>query len=119
MNSLARYHISGIRIHAPIGWYAEEQEKGNDFLIDISYSAPFAAAADSDELTDSVDYARICQTVEDVFQKKCRLIEQIARDLVTNLEKNFPRISHIKVKVTKLNPPVSQSVEGISIEIES
>jgi dihydroneopterin aldolase len=119
MAVLARYHISGLRIHAPIGWFEEERVKGNDFLIDISYSAPFDSAAVSDELSDAVDYASVCALVAEVFHKKCRLLEQITRDLVIQLEKNFPRISHLKVKVTKLNPPVSQSVEGISIELES
>jgi dihydroneopterin aldolase len=119
MAALARYHISGLRIHAPIGWFEEERLNGNDFLIDIWYSAPFSAAADSDELSDAVDYAAICRLTEQVFQKKCRLLEQIASELVIQLEKNFPRISHLKVKITKVNPPVEQSVEGISIELET
>lgn len=119
MNPIARYHISGIRIHAPVGWYEEERDKGNDFLIDISYSAPYSVAAASDDLSDAVDYARICRTVEEVFRKKCRLIEQIAHELVYTLESNFPHISHIKVRVTKLNPSVGLSVDGVSIELES
>jgi dihydroneopterin aldolase len=119
MAALARYHISGLRIHAPIGWFEEERLNGNDFLIDISYSAPYVPAAGSDELSDAVDYAAICRLTEDVFQKKCRLLEQIASELVNQLEKNFPRISHLKVKITKVNPPVEQSVEGISIELET
>lgn len=119
MAALARYYISGLQIHAPIGWFEEERLNGNDFLIDISYSAPYTVAADSDELSDAVDYAAICRLTEDVFQKKCRLLEQIASELVIQLEKNFPRISHLKVKITKVNPPVEQSVEGISIELET
>jgi dihydroneopterin aldolase len=119
MTSLARYHISGLRIHAPIGWFEEERLNGNDFRIDIWYSAPFDEAAVSDELSDAVDYASVCALVEQIFRKKCRLLEQITRDLVIQLEKSFPRISHLKVRVTKLNPPVSQSVEGISIELET
>ncbi|MCG9912373.1 MAG: dihydroneopterin aldolase [Flavobacteriales bacterium] len=118
MNKTARYTISRIEIKAPIGWYEKEQQEGNVFWVDISYNAEFAHAANTDELSDAVDYEQICNTVEQCFQKKCRLLEQIALHVVSTLKEKFPSISDLDVKITKLRPPVSQRVEGISIEIK-
>lgn len=117
MNKKARFQIHGLELKAPIGWYAEEQERGNTFLVDIAYDADYLQAAQTDELTHAVNYAEICALVERVFQKKCRLIEQIAELTVIALREEFPTITNISVTVKKNCPPVPQKVEGISITV--
>lgn len=114
---LAHYHIQELKIHAYVGVYDFEQEKGNDFSVDISYDAPYEKAAQSDELADSLNYAEICGLVERVFTHKCKLLEQMGTLLVSSLKENFPQMQNLTVIITKLNPPVSQSVKGISIRI--
>lgn len=116
---LARYHIHDLQIHAFIGLYEEEKRVGNDFLVDISYSAPYEKAAGSDELNDAVNYGEICRITEETFQIKCNLLEQIAEQLVTTLKQHFPQIQDLSITITKLNPPVSQKVRGISITIQA
>lgn len=113
----ARFHINGLALHAHVGLYEEEKRTGNDFLVDVSYSAPYIAAAESDELADTVNYAEICRIVEETFQKKCNLLEQIAHLTVIAIKEAFPQVRELSVTVTKLNPPVSQTVKGISITV--
>lgn len=114
---LARYHIRNLAIHAYVGLYEQEKRNGNDFLVNISYSAPYEAAAKSDTLEDAVNYGEICRLVEETFRTHCDLVEQIAHLTVTSIKENFPQIQDLSVTVTKLNPPVSQQVEGISITV--
>lgn len=114
---LARFHINGLALHAYVGLYEEEKRTGNDFLVDISYSAPYEAAAESDELSDAVNYGEICRVVEETFQKRCNLLEQIAQLTVTAIKETFPQVRELSVTVTKLNPPVTQVVKGISITV--
>lgn len=113
----ARFHINGLALHAYVGLYEEEKRTGNDFLVDISYSAPYEAAAASDSLSDAVNYGEICRVVEETFQKKCNLLEQITRLTVIAIKETFPQIRELTVTVTKLNPPVPQAVKGISITV--
>lgn len=113
----ARFHINGLALHAYVGLYEEEKRTGNDFLVDISYSAPYEAAAASDSLSDAVNYGEICRVVEETFQKKCNLLEQICQLTVNAIKEAFPQIRELTVTVTKLNPPVPQTVKGISITV--
>lgn len=116
---LARYHIVDLAIHAHVGLYEQEKISGNDFLVNLSYSAPFESAAITDNLNDAVNYGDVCAMVEDIFLKaNCNLLEQIAQLTVNTLKENFPLIQDLSVTVTKLNPPVSQAVKGISITVE-
>ena len=114
---LARFHINGLALHAFVGLYEEEKRTGNDFLVDISYDAPYEAAAGSDALADAVNYGEICNVVEESFRTPCNLLEQVATRTVSAIKERFPQISELSVTVTKLRPPVSQPVNGISITV--
>lgn len=117
MEKLARYHISGLKFHAFVGLYAEEQQNGNDFEVDVWYSAPYMTAAVSDHISDTVNYADMFAALEEVFQHRCNLVEQIAQKAVSSLKGKFPSIVDLTVRVKKLNPPVSVQVEGVSITV--
>lgn len=115
---LARFHINGLALHAYVGLYEEEKRTGNDFLVDVSYSAPYEAAAQSDNISDAVNYGEMCATVEAVFrQNDCNLLERIAQVTVDTLKVHFPQIRDLTLTVTKLNPPVPQAVKGISVTV--
>lgn len=114
----ARYHIHDLAIHAYVGLYEEEKRTGNDFLVDISYSAEYEKAAATDDIADAVNYGDMCAEVERIFHAtRCNLLEQMAQKTVDLLMEKFPGISDLSVTVTKLNPPVSQPVKGISITV--
>jgi len=115
---LARYDIQDLAIHAYVGLYDEEKRNGNNFLVNVSYWAPYEAAAISDQLEDAVNYGEICQLVETVFQTKCGMVEQIAHLTVTTIKETYPQIEDLSVTITKLNPPVAQEVRGISITVK-
>lgn len=115
----ARYHIQDMQVHAFVGMYEQEKREGNDFLINISYDAPYEKAAESDQLEDTVNYVEICDAVEKVLQTNCNLLEQVAQKIVVILQEKFPQTNDWEVTVTKLKPPVSQNVKGISITIKS
>ena len=118
MTKLAQFHINGLALHAYVGLYEEEKRTGNDFLVDISYWAPYEAAAESDDLADAVNYGDMCRIVEETFQHKCNMLEQIAQMTVTALKQSYPQIRDLSVTVTKLNPPVTQTVRCISITVK-
>ena len=115
---LARYDIQDLAIHAFVGLYDEEKRNGNDFLVNVTYWAPYEKAALSDQLEDAVNYGEICRVIESVFQTKCGMVEQIADLTMTAIKDTFPQIEDVSITITKLNPPVTQQVRGICITIK-
>ena len=38
--------------------------------------------------------------------------------ILSKLEQNFPQITVMKIKLTKVNPPMKGEMKGVSIEME-
>jgi dihydroneopterin aldolase len=45
-------------------------------------------------------------------------LEAVARRIIESIKVSFPQVEGIKVKVTKLNPPLGGQIGGVSITIE-
>lgn len=89
------------------GYYPEEREEGNDFEVDLIFSANLRRAGDSDELRDTVDYQEILKTVEAVMTgPSVKLIETLAKKIGDQLFDHFQQVQQLEVSVRKLHPPL-------------
>ena len=93
--------ISGLEVHAVIGVYAHEQLITQTLFIDLSFSVDVARAALNDVLSDTHDYAKICEAVSSfVQQTPCRLLETLAHRLADYLTRQF-QLSALELSITK------------------
>ena len=82
--------LHGIKIHAPIGLYPEEQINGNTFEIDVDLALP-------DTLPwPFADYSLIQKIVADIFQPPGQLLEPFVFNIHTALKETFPIAGKIK-----------------------
>lgn len=104
-----------IRIRAPHGLYPEEAVRGNDFEVDVDLRLP----ATIDEDWPLVDYARVSEIVHFVMGgDTVPLLEMLARDIYTKLRAEWPFLSHIRVAVRKLRPPMNGNVAWAQVAFE-
>lgn len=104
-----------IRLHAPHGLYPEEAARGNDFEVDVDVRLP-ANIKDDWPL---VDYARINELVRGVMLgERVPLLEMLVRDIWQALRKEWPQLSHIKVCIRKLHPPMEGQVRAAQVCFE-
>ena len=47
-----------------------------------------------------------------------KLLEHVIGRIFSKLEQNFPQITAMKIKLTKVNPPMKGEMKGVSIEME-
>ncbi len=111
--------LEGVRFHAPIGFYPEEQKTGNDFIIDAFVRTDVTGAAYSDDLGGTVNYQTIYWLLQAEVKKPAQLIEAVAQRIVDRIQNQFPQVSGVKLKVTKLHPPVGGAVAAASVEIRT
>src|SRR4051794_10015914 len=98
-----------IRIHGPHGLYPEEAERGNDFEIDIDLRLPATIAED----WPLVDYSRINEIVRLVVKgDRVPLLEMLVREIWLKLRAEWPQLTHIKVCIRKLRPPMKGNVKA-------
>lgn len=98
--------LEGLEFFAYHGVYAEEQKIGNRYQIDIQISTDFSAAADTDNLKDTVNYGDLYEIIAGVMKIKAKLLEHIAQLIISSVRERYPNIDKVEVSVSKFNPPI-------------
>ena len=110
--------LEGMEFFAYHGVYQEERENGQLFSIDLEILADYSKACHSDQLEDAIDYVQVYELVKAEMAIPSSLLENVAQRIIETISNAFQEIDWIKVKITKLKPPISGKLKGISIELE-
>jgi dihydroneopterin aldolase len=96
----------------------EERSLGQRFVVDLDVEADLSRAGASDDLADTVSYARLYNAVRGVVEGAPRkLLESVAEATAGAVLDGFP-IEAVKVRVTKSSPPIKGAVlESASVEV--
>ena len=109
--------LQDVRFHAFHGVMPQEGKVGADFLVSLRVGYPLEKAMQSDEVGDTLNYATLYALVESEMAKPSKLLEHVAGRIVKAIEKNFPEVTSIDLKLTKRNPPMGADCEGAGVEI--
>jgi len=115
---MALIEIEGMEFYAYHGHYKEEQVVGNKFLVNLSIEADTNKAENSDNLHDTVNYQTAYLLIKEQMQSKSHLLEHLAARILSALTSNLHGIRHVKVKISKMNPPMGGKIEKVSVTLE-
>lgn len=111
--------LEGCCFYGYHGAFKEEQTLGQIFLVDLELSVDLQAASLSDQLTDTVHYGMVFDSVRQLVEGgKFILIERLAGAICEQLFNEFPPIEAIKVAIKKENPPIAGHYKAVGIELE-
>ncbi|MDR2764993.1 MAG: dihydroneopterin aldolase [Tannerella sp.] len=110
--------LSSMKFYAHHGVSPQETRVGNSFTVDISYTFTADVALESDELHDTVNYADVYEIVKAEMERPSRLLEHVAGRIFHALRVAFPQLTRLKVKLSKLNPPIGGEVHSVSVTVE-
>jgi dihydroneopterin aldolase len=110
-----RIELRGLTVRGHHGVFEHERRDGQDFVVDLTVWIDLAAAADSDDLADTLDYAAVAQRAADVVAGPPRnLIEtvagQIAEDVMTD-----ERVHEVEVVVHKPSAPIPLQFNDVAV----
>ncbi len=110
--------VEGMHFFAYHGYYQEEQKLGNNYIVDVYLNTDLKTAAASDNLQDTINYEKVYEVSGKVMSKKTKLLETLAESIALELSQQFKTIQHIKVRISKLNPPMGGKIDRTFIEID-
>lgn len=110
--------VNGIKVYAFHGCLPEEARIGGNYVVDVMLNTDFSQAAESDTLKQTVDYVDINRIVSEEMAIRSKLIEHVGQRIINRLRSELVGILYLKVRVTKLTPPINGNVENVSIIIE-
>lgn len=109
--------LTGLRVRGFHGVLAAEREQGQDFLVDAALSVDTRAAADSDDLSQTVDYGDLALRLGDVVAgAPCNLLETLAGRLADVCLAD-PRVVGVVLTVHKPAAPISLPFTDVSVTV--
>jgi dihydroneopterin aldolase len=115
---MSKILIENIKIYAFHGCLKEENIIGSDYLIDLEVDLDYSEASKTDNLVHTVSYADINIVIHDEMAKISCLLEHVAQRIVDRVLKDFSLIDKVKIKLSKVNPPMGGDVEKVSVIME-
>jgi dihydroneopterin aldolase len=110
-----RITLTGLRVHGRHGIFESERAQGQEFVVDITVWLDLGPAADSDELSATLDYGSLAQRAAGIVAgEPCNLIEtvaaRIAEDVLTDR-----RVQAVEVTVHKPSAPIPETFADVSV----
>ena len=109
--------VTGLSLYTHHGVDPAEREVGQRLIFDLRFDAGACDATVTDRVADPVDYARVCDVVSLVAQRRSyRTLEALCTSIADKLLDEF-EASEVWVKATKPEPPIALPVESVSVEV--
>ncbi len=119
MFHLDKITIKNLELFAYHGVNPEEKENGQTFYIDVDYYVVgLAKACHTDNIDDTVSYAKVVKTIRRAFtDAKYNLIEKAAQVVADAIFEDFEEIFRVDITLKKPQAPVSAEFDYMAVSI--
>ena len=114
---MALITVEGIRLYAYHGHLPEEAKLGGHFIVNVWVTADTSEVEKTDDLNDTVDYAKIIAIVKEQMAIRSDMIEHPTKRIVDAILL-LDKVQKVKVEVEKIQPPIDASFDKISVTIK-
>ena len=113
-----RIFLRGMRFMACHGVLPHEREVPQPFEVDVEMGLDLRAAGESDDLDDTVNYAKVYDVVSTVLTVTRKyLIEAIAEEIADDLLRDFDVLRLVRVTVHKPAAPIDGIFSDVGVSI--
>lgn len=116
---MSKIELKNVRIFTNHGCLTEEEKIGSDYLVNLAVESSLLAAAQSDNLVDTVDYVTLNKIIKEEMAIRSKLLETVGHRIISRILKGFSEITFVTVTISKLNPPIGGDVEAVSVTMTS
>ncbi len=71
----------------------------------------------SDDVTDTLSYADLCDLVKSEMAVPSNLLEHVAGRIARAVIDRWPQVDSVSLSITKLNPPMGADCNGAGVEL--
>ena len=109
--------LNEVRFHAFHGVFPQEREIGGEFTVSVRAALDMASAINLDIVDVTLDYAALYEVVKREMMIPSMLLEHVAGRIGKAVFEEFPEVTSLEVKVTKVNPPMGADCAGAGVEL--
>ena len=111
--------VKDLKLFCYHGVNPEEKIDGQNFIFDIDATVDLSLPCKTDNVNDTVSYAKIIKTVRRVAQgEKNDLLERVAQRVADELFVEFEKISALVITLKKPEAPIKADFDYVAVTIE-
>ncbi|MDY3127605.1 MAG: dihydroneopterin aldolase [Corynebacterium sp.] len=111
-----RIQLTGLELYGYHGVFAQEKEKGQTFLVDVTCWLDFSAAAAADDLAQTLNYAELADIAAEVVEGPSRdLIETVAAEIAEKIMSAFSQLYAVEITVHKPHAPIPRTFADVAV----
>ncbi|WP_394223741.1 dihydroneopterin aldolase [Alteromonas gracilis] len=112
---MGKIYITGLEVDTLIGVYDWERVQTTQLLLDITLDVDLRAAMQSDDVADTVDYAKVAECIVEVGKVSTfELLEAFGSRVMDVVLENFA-VASITVKIVK--PNILPNAKTVAVEM--
>lgn len=110
-----RIIIQGLHIDAIVGVYDFERENHQRLLVDLVMDSDFSRASQSDELSDTINYAEVAELIGKLtLELRPQLLETLAERICQML---FQRYPVTRIDLTLKKPDILHHADAVGVQV--
>ncbi|MBQ8158627.1 MAG: dihydroneopterin aldolase [Prevotella sp.] len=118
MESLDSYiFIRDLRLYAYHGVMAQERRVGGWYTLSLRVHYNIICAMESDEVSDTVNYAELFEMVKAEMSIPSNLLEHVAGRIAKAVFNAYRDVTAIDLTIVKDNPPMGAHCRGAGVEL--
>ena len=107
--------LNRVKVYAYHGCLVEEGQIGSDYLVDLKINTDLSLPAQSDNLSDTVDYVHLNKIIKEEMAQRSKLLEHVCDRILNRSLSELSTITTAKVTVRKINPPIGGDVASVGV----
>lgn len=112
--------LEGLSFYAFHGATEEEQQVGSHFTLDVALHTNLSQATESDDLTQTINYASVYALIKEEMAIPSHLLEHAGGRIANRLFNEFSALQSLDLTLKKLAPPINGDcmAAGITLHCE-
>jgi len=112
-----RIQLKGMAFYGYHGHHPEESVRGQRFLVDLTLTCDFAAAAATDQLGATVDYVQVYEVCRRIVEHdRVKLLETLADRILVAVLADCPGVSRAEITIKKPAAPIPGVLDYVAVE---
>ncbi len=110
--------IKDLEIFAYHGVLPQEKKEGQTFVVTVELFLDLHGAGTEDALSETVNYAMVCNTVSKVMtEEKYDLIEAAAENIAGTILLGYGKVNSVRVILSKPEAPIDMTFDTVCVDI--
>ncbi len=110
--------LENIRFYSFHGVLPQEEKVGGEYLVTVKAKCDISLGISSDDITLSVDYQKILETISLEMKIQGNLIENLAYRIGKRIFEEIPKVLELEITVEKISPPVKGNLQSAKVTLE-